>query len=46
MRILFAFVIIAFLAFTVSARPGGKIQRKNDNMQQENYNIMRKYVIL
>ena len=37
MRILAAFVIIAFLAFTVSARPGGKIQKDDDNMQQEKY---------
>ena len=37
MRILAAFVIIALLAFTVSARPGGKIQREDDNMQQEKY---------
>ena len=41
MRILAAFVIIALLAFTVSARPGGKIQREDDNMQQEKY--MREY---
>ena len=42
MRILAVFIIITFLAFAASARPGGKIQQKNDDMQQD----LRKYTLV
>ena len=34
-------MVFIIIAFTVSARPGGKIQRKNDDMQQD----LRKYIV-